>query len=62
MTACSSGCILDFLDHYVDQCWYIDVHGGRSPLMILGQSNIEAHCQRRHDRLACFEHPLHLIN
>ena len=29
--SCSSGFIQDFLDHYVDQCWYNDVHVGRSP-------------------------------
>ena len=27
-TSCSLGFVPDFMDHYVDQCWHIDVHVG----------------------------------
>ena len=37
-TSCSLGFVQDFLDHYLDQCWHINVHVGRSPCMNLGQS------------------------
>ena len=26
--SCSLGFVPDFMDHYVDQCWHIDVHVG----------------------------------
>ena len=62
-TSCSSRFIQDFLDHYVDQCWYNDVLVGRSPCITESWPvNVRAHCQRRHDRLAPFQLPLHLIN
>ena len=28
---CSSGYVQDFVDHYVDQCWYIDLVVGIRP-------------------------------
>ena len=37
-TSCSSRCIQEFLDHYVDLSWYNDVHVEKSPWMNPDQS------------------------
>ena len=51
--SCSPGFIQDFPDQYVDQCRFNDVH--------VGWLVNRGHCQWQHNRLAPFEHSLHLI-
>ena len=53
---CPYGFIQNLLDHYVDLCLINSVHVWWSPM-----NGILALCNRHHDRLSVFEHPLHLI-